>query len=178
MALESQKGVIQKTPAVFEIQQQSPSTSTLEGTAQTMYVQQAGRNRGRGNSRSRGGRGQSGPAHRWRCQSAAIAPANTNPRGPVPYQNGQHIAADKWAYCRKKGHWQNECCKRLNESGCLIKIFAVNQHEDQFGDPCQEQAKYAHNTQLNIAPPTFYDVHTPRGPPPGYPFPATKGVFL
>ena len=46
MALESQKGVIQKTPAVFEIQQQSPSTSTLEGTAQTMYVQQAGHNRG------------------------------------------------------------------------------------------------------------------------------------
>ena len=140
-----------------------------------MYVQQAGRNRGWETPEA--AEVEASPdQHIAEGARAPLLPPQT--RGPVPYQNGQHIAADKWAYCRKKGHWQNECCKRLNESGCLIKIFAVNQHEDQFGDPCQEQAKYAHNTQLNIAPPTFYDVHTPRGPPPGYPFPATKGVFL
>ena len=126
MALESQKGVIQKTPAVFEIHQQTHSTAPPENTAQALYVQQGrNRGRGRGNSRGRGGRGHSGPAPRGRRQSAGIAPANTNPRGPVPYQNGQRIAADTCAYCRKKGHWQKECRKRLNESGRLIKIFAV-----------------------------------------------------
>ena len=171
MALESQKGIIQKTPVVFEVQQRVAGTS--ENTAQAMYVPQGGRGRGRGrgNSRGRGGRGQSGTSSRGRRQSVGIAPANTNNRGPVPYQNGQRIPADTCAYCRKKGHWQKECRKRLNESGRLIKIFAVNQHEDQFGDPRHDQMKQDPPHQNANMPLAYDDASSSRGPPPGYPFP-------
>ena len=161
MALESQKGVINKPPAVFAVNANGSSQGEVDA------VQQGGRGRGRG--RGRGGRQQQSPA-----------PGNnpdTNPqddkrkKGPAPYKHGQRIATNVCAYCRKKGHWQKECHKRRREGGKLIKIFAVNESEDQFGDPPPMEDNSGKNDKPSDHMAANFVSYQPRGPPPGYPFP-------
>lgn len=171
MAIESQKGVVNKPPAVFAVQQSNAAgQQTNDGAVEVDYVQRGGR-RGR---QQRGGRGQSRGHRGGRGQNhnQANGTSDANKKGPVPYQKGQRIPADVCAYCRKRGHWQKECHKRRRENGRLIRIFAVNASEDQFGDPpADKMEQRQEEARANLVSAEAVGSYLNRGPPPGYPFP-------
>ena len=154
MALESQKGVINKPAAVFSVGNTAAPANEVDAVGR-------GRGRGRGRSHSQ----QSAPG----SNNDHNAGDDKKKKGPAPYKHGQRIPTNVCAYCRKKGHWQKECHKRRKEGGKLIKIFAINENEDQFGDPpAPDESPLNEKQAENAANVVSYQ---PRGPPPGYPFP-------